>query len=992
MPLIRPSKDAGRQRIIELVERYRPQAAHLTASNSIYTETDARVSFIDPLLEALGWDVRNEGGLSQRESEVVMERVGSDANGAWGRPDYRLRLAGADVMPVEAKRPSVAIGVDSSSSVQARSYGFALSLPAAVLTNFDQLIIFDTKIAPLKGDSGDVAALPGGRFTFEEYVTRFDELWDLLSHESLADGGLERVYSFERPPRGQSPFDKRFFTEFRGWRRTLAQAIAHGMPELGAAEVGRRTQRLLNALLFLRVCEDRNIGRYEDLLGHATHRRVVQAFKDADRAFNAGLFTVLRETTIDDSALVDVITQMYWPRTQFAFGVLDPIILAGVYEQYLAEQVVLAEDRTVTLSLKPEIQHAGGVVSTPDYIVQEIGAATLDPLLVQGTPDGLTVLDPAVGSGVFLLDAFERIITATEITRGAGAGLAERGELAQRHLFGVDIDGAAVEVTKLSLLLAVLGGEQLEPATARNVLPNLDRNVVAGNTVVRDDFDKILPDIAKIPFRRARVSPLDLQTAIGASYPTRGFSAIIGNPPYVRIQVMAEHLTEQLEYLQDPRSKYESPKANNFDLYQVFIERALQLLSPNGRLGLIVPHRFTNHLSASGVRKALSKRLERLVHFSEQQVFPGRLTYVAIIIAGPQTSEPVALEVVTDLPSWRASRAATVRSLDRSTIGAATWPIRTEDQDKLFAQLEAGAIARLGDPDWVHLFVGVQTSADEYYFIKPTPATAHLDVVSFTDHSGVLTKIERSLLRPAIKDRRISDYDGQPDPDVQVIFPYDSSETPARPKVISVDAMKHQYPHAHAYFERHRTWLTTKRKVSPDPGEAFWAYGRSQSLGKLNEPKLIARTLSLSPLYALDSDGLVVPGGGDGGPYTLLRPQPNCAYSIDIIQALLSHPAVDLYVAVNGKKFSGSYAVHRKAFLAEVPVPPLSVIEQKEIEEKVRELRTLAIALRTEHDTEAIKSIRARRYHVAASINEVVTAAYGLDSALVLRTTSEAGS
>lgn len=988
MPLSRPSKDEGRQLVIELVDRYRPQAARLTAANSIYTETEARVSFIDPLLEALGWDVRNQGGLSERQSEVIMERVGSDANGAWGRPDYRLRLSGSDVMPVEAKKPSVAIGVDSSASVQARSYGFALSLPAAVLTNFDQLIIFNTKIAPLEGDSGDVAALPGGRFTHEEYVTRFDELWDLLSYESLAGGGLERVYGYERPLRGQSPFDKRFLSEFREWRQTLAQAIAFGMPELGPAEIGRRTQRLLNALLFLRVCEDRNIGRYEDLLGHATHRRIVQAFKDADRAFNAGLFTVLGETTIDDSALVDVITQMYWPRTQFAFGVLDPFILAGVYEQYLAEQVVLAEDRTVTLQLKPEIQHAGGVVSTPDYIVQEIGAATLDPLLANGVPDDLAVLDPAVGSGVFLLDAFERIVLAAEHSTGAGAGITERAELARRHLFGVDIDGAAVEVTKLSLLLAILGGEQIDPATARNVLPSLDRNIVAGNTVVREDFDAILPDVARVPFRRARVSPLDLREAMGDMYPSSGFSAIVGNPPYVRIQVMAEHLTEQLEYLQHPCSRYESPRANNFDLYQVFIERALQLLAPAGRLGLIVPHRFANHLSASGVRRALSKRLERLVHFGEQQVFPGRLTYVAIVIAGPETSSPVALEVVGDLSAWRESRTAAERFLDRDTFGAATWPIRTEDQEALFAQLEAGAIARLGDPDWVHLFVGVQTSADEYYFIKPTPDSAHLDLVSFVDRSGVLTKIERAILRPAIKDRTISDYDGQPEPDVQVIFPYDSSETPDRPKVISVDTMKHLYPHAHAYFERHRTWLTTGRNVSPDPGEAFWAYGRSQSLGKLDQPKLIARTLSLSPLYALDDEGLVVPGGGDGGPYTLLRPRPACAYSIGVIQAILSHPAVDLYVAVNGKKFSGSYAVHRKAFLAQVPIPALTKDERDTIEEKVRELRSLSVDLRTEHDTEVVKSIRARRQHLAAGVDEILTAAYGLDPELVLKTTS----
>jgi hypothetical protein len=946
------------------------------------------VAFIDPLLEALGWDVRNEAGLSQRQNEVVMERVGSDENGAWGRPDYRLRLGGVDTMPVEAKKPSVSIGVDASPSIQARSYGFALSLPAAVLTNFDQLIIFDTKIAPLKGDLGDVAALPGGRFTFEEYVTRFDELWGLLSYESLSSGGLESVYSFERPPRGQSPFDKRFFGAFREWRLMLAQAIANGEPGLGAAEIGRRTQRLLNALLFLRVCEDRNIGRYEDLLGHATHHRVFQAFQDADRAFSAGLFTVLGETSIDDGALVDVIKQMYWPRTQFAFGVLDPIILAGVYEQYLAEQVVLTTERMVSLQLKPEIAHAGGVVSTPDYIVHEIGAATLGPLLTQGSPQDLTVLDPAVGSGVFLLDAFERILAATEDASGSRAPLAERGNLARQHLFGIDIDGAAVEVTKLSLLLAVLGGEQLDPGTARNVLPDLNQNIVVGNTVVREDFDAILPEVASVAFRRARVSPLDVRQEMGSSYPADGFSAIVGNPPYVRIQVMAEHLTEQLEYLQDPRSGYESPAANNFDLYQVFIERALQLLAPNGRLGLIVPHRFTTHLSAGGVRKALSKRIERLVHFGEQQVFPGRLTYVAIIVAGPATAEPVALEFVSDIPSWRESRAATRRSLDRAAIGAATWPIRTEEQDALFAQLEAGSIALLGDPNWVHIFVGVQTSADNYFFIKPTEDSIDQKLVNFTDHTGVPTQIERSLLRPAIKDRRISSYDGQPEPDVYAIFPYVIEQDATRPKVISSDVMKDQYPLAYDYFERHKTWLTAGRSISPDPGDAFWAYGRSQSLNAMEEPKLVARTLSLSPLYAYDSESLVIPGGGDGGPYTLLRPRSTCTYSIEVLQAILSHPVVDLYVAVTGKKFSGSYAVHRKAFLAKVPVPGLSKAEQADIESKVIELRTIAVALRTERDTGSVRNYAARRHYLTSRIDTIVSAAYGLDPALVLRATT----
>ncbi|HBF3136013.1 TPA: hypothetical protein KKQ22_004693, partial [Shigella sonnei] len=139
----------------------------------------------------------------------------------------------------------------------------------------------------------------------------------------------------------------------------------------------------------------------------------------------------------------------------------------------------------------------------------------------------------------------------------------------------------------------------------------------------------------------------------------------------------------------------------------------------------------------------------------------------------------------------------------------------------------------------------------------------------------------------------------------------------------------------------HRNKLQNLRNVSPNPGDAYWAYGRSQSLGKLTDPKLIARVLSLTPQYALDTDGFVVPGGGDGGPYYLLRPQAGCEYSIDVIQAIVSHPAVDLFVAVNGKKYRGSYASHRKAFLTNVPVPPLSKDQQASIAERVQELRQL---------------------------------------------------
>jgi hypothetical protein len=983
MTYTRPTKAEGLARVTALVERYRALAPELTRTGSTFTETDARVAYIDPLLEALGWDVRNIGGLPQRLVEVVMERTGSDLDGAWGRPDYRLRIDGTDSMPVEAKKPSVPISTDASSARQARSYGWSLSLPAALLTNFDELIVFDARVEPSESDNADVAVIPDGKFGYEDYITRFDDLWRLASYESLATDGLKGVYDYTRPPRGESPFDARFLGEFRKWRQVVAQAVADGNPTLVASEVGRRTQSVLNALLFLRVCEDREIGRYQHLLESATSRRIVASFREADRAFNAGLFTVLRETSVDDVALADVVREMYWPRTQFAFGVLDPAILAGVYEQYLAERVVLDESRRVQLELKPELADAGGIVATPDYIVHEIGAATLGPLLANGVADDLTVLDPAVGSGVFLLDAFERIIETAEDGRER-LTLAERGDLARRHLFGIDIDGAAVEVAKLSLLLAVLGNEYVDVAAARNVLPDISRNIVTGNSVVRENFDVLVPEAARVTFRRAQVAPLDVRRSFGSSYPRGGFTAIVGNPPYVRIQELNRHLPDHLAYLQHPASRYDSPQANNFDLYMVFIERAFELLAADGRLGMIVPSRFTNHLSASGVRLKLGARLEHMTHFGEEQVFPGRTTYTAIIVAAASSDEPVVVNMVGDLACWRASRQSTPITIERDQLGAGTWPFATADQTALFGQLNEHKVARLGDPGWVDIFVGVQTSADEWLLIRPL-SLDDADVVEFIDTTGVTSRIERSLLRPAVKDRSIAFYDGQPVPDRYAIFPYDIDEETGKATLISAEDMRNAYPLAHAYFERHREKLQNGRNVTPDPGDAYWAYGRSQSLSKLRGPKLIARVMSLIPRYALDAEDFVAPGGGDGGPYGFLRPTAECPYSIDVIQAILSHPAVDLMVAVTGKKFRGSYAVHRKQFLIDIPVPRLTIEHQQSIESRVDELRDLAVQLRSEEDVAMRRSISDRRALLAREVDEILSSAYRLDPELVAR-------
>ncbi|RFZ15665.1 Type IIS restriction enzyme Eco57I [Mycobacterium marinum] len=262
----------------------------------------------------------------------------------------------------------------------------------------------------------------------------------------------------------------------------------------------------------------------------------------------------------------------------------------------------------------------------------------------------------------------------------------------------------------------------------------------------------------------------------------------------------------------------------------------------------------------------------------------------------------------------------------------------------VFAKMETAGVAKLSE--WVRIFVGVQTSADKTYFIHLYESRSTPDLAHFTDPDGKHWDIERSILRPGIQDKGTEPYGFRPEPDAQVIFPYEIEEvdnkTGGRRKVacrFSLKEMEATYPKALDYFRDKEAKLKPPaRSVEPPPGEAFWSYGRSQSLTRLDAPKIIARVLSLTPRYAIDPDGLVACGGGDGGPYYLLRLNDECRYSMEVLIALLSHPAVDAYVASRGKAYRGSYISHRKAFLEPVPVPDLSDHDQAEIAGMVHEL------------------------------------------------------
>ena len=224
--------------------------------------------------------------------------------------------------------------------------------------------------------------------------------------------------------------DDAFLDEIERWRADLARNLALRNPKLSQRDLNFAVQRTIDRIVFLRICEDRGIevyGRLQALLnGEHTYRRLYQLFREADERYNSGLFHFQKEKDrveppddltpeleIDDAVLKKIIRRLYYPDSPYEFSVLPADILGQVYEQFLGKVIRLTDGHQAKIEDKPEVKKAGGVYYTPTYIVDYIVKNTVGKLLENKTPKQaakLRILDPACGSGSFLIGAYQYLL------------------------------------------------------------------------------------------------------------------------------------------------------------------------------------------------------------------------------------------------------------------------------------------------------------------------------------------------------------------------------------------------------------------------------------------------------------------------------------------------------------------------------------------------------------------------------------------------------
>lgn len=958
---------ALRGRVAELVQTYSdnyPQFQRAT-----YNETQVRVDFVNRFFKLLGWDVDNERGLPQHLREVTHEAtvvVEEDGVHRSKKPDYSFKVGTEVLYFLETKKPAVNLTVDAAPAFQLRRYGWSGNLKISVLTNFTDLYIYDCSVRPQEGDDIGVAMI--AHYHFDEYVERFQEIYNMLSKEAVLEGEFERQFGNIRGALRREPFDIYFLDQIRNWRNMLGEDIFRNNPGIDVETLNIFVQRVLNRTIFLRICEDRCFENYESLKAITTYQELRALFAAADQKYDSGLFELLEEDrlTVSDTVIIDIFQSLYYPNNSYEFSVIDPYIIGQIYELFLDEALIIREDGHIEAQEKPEVVDSQGAVNTPKNITDIIVEETLSSLYVGKTPEevaGYHIADICCGSGNFLLSAFEYIVNhhieyylnhdkdnaeqRGDIYQLAGSSnyllsYEKKRSILKNNIFGVDIDPLAVEVTKFSLLLKALESSSLEEVEAfhqrtnHRILPNLDENIKNGNSLV---------DMSYAWFDRSIYQNVPLMNKLkmfdwNAEFGNRKFDAIIGNPPYIRVQNMVHYSREEYDFYKSNHSPYVTAQTDTLDKYYLFIEKGLALLNEGGMLGYIVPHKFMNIKSGVKLRELLSanSNVKKILHFGTHQVFENRSTYTCILVLSKQSNEEFQIGFVQDWHQFLFNHNAECLAYPAAYISGQPWSFLPQN---IVAHLEEISQSCVPLSSLVDIFVGVQTSADQIYIIHADHEDENY--IYSHDKQGCEFQVEKGILRKSIYDARLASYE-KIKANSFIIFPYKSVN--GRPVLYSLEEMAEDFPYALAYLNRFKDSLDA-RNMARRTAENWFAFGRSQSLRRfLSGEHLVWPVLSTSSNYVYDNDMVVFTGGGNG-PFYGIEKKASSQESIFYIQAILNHWLMELLVKSKASTFRGDYYSHGKQFIATLPIykidfeNPLEVAKHQEIVDLVQNIMQL---------------------------------------------------
>jgi type I restriction-modification system DNA methylase subunit len=639
------TRDEAKKKLVELVNQFQNDSD----VDSLH-ETDLRNNYVDRLIEYLGY---SNNGKTRNEWEVFTETKTNERQQK--KVDYSIKLNNEFQFLIEAKKPKVDIKIDKLAIFQIKNYSFHKNVPIGILTNFKTFKVFFTFTQPSINVPKSGLIL---EFDYTEYVSRFDEFYNLFSKEFVLQDSLINLIIKNMPQlkkvdkeavqlkmfkeKGREELDNSFLSFLDLWREKIAQSIASKNPTLTVKEIIGYTQKFIDRILFIKICEDREILPFESLMSFIKQKQKVfnfllDSFATLNEQFNGSLFSTadkLEEIEIEDDILEDFIKSFYFTdgfeTPKYLFYDIKVEILGNIYERFLGNTIVLAKNRKVTIEETPATKKADGVFYTPQYIVSYIIENTVGEKIrsckTLKEVSEIKIIDPACGSGSFLLGAYGYLIKWYEnyfelhpeegirkTTKTTGKGKSKiiedveerafrkfddgsiklktykKSEILKNHIFGVDIDPQAVEVTKLSLYIKMIEEGKLQlNIVSSAILPSMNDNIKCGNSLIGNDIYHGETLSLFMEAEKEKINAFDWDSEKfgfkNIFLKRQGFDVVISNPPWG-----ATLLENEKKYLMN---KYEHIHMRTPDTFNYFMGKNIELLSEDGIFGIIIPNNF----------------------------------------------------------------------------------------------------------------------------------------------------------------------------------------------------------------------------------------------------------------------------------------------------------------------------------------------------------------------------------------------------------------
>lgn len=640
--------------------------------------------------------------------------------------------------------------------------------------------------------------------------------------------------------------------------------------------------------------------------------------------------------------------------------------LGRIFEQSITELEILEAEVDGRASINKEGKRKrDGVFYTPEWVVERIvdetvGRRLADLKAANGWPSDkqnklptkeqidayeaelrdIRIVDPACGSGAFLITTLAYLLDEWKVLRDLrrqnGQTMANDDwtddairDILRRNLYGVDINPASVEITKLALWL--------HTARSDKPLSSLDDHIRDGNSLIGPEFYSGLAPYSAD--ESERINAFDWQAAFPGVFARGGFDCVVGNPPYVKLQNFRKVHADMASFLtRDPAQggAYASTQTGNFDLYLPFVEKGIQLLNDNGRLGYIAPSVWQMNEYGAGLRGFVEqgRHLWGWIDFGSHQIFDEATVYTALMFFSKEPNTHVAVVqapngVVAESP-WEAKDINLPYA--RLSFGDRWLLVTGKERDLIDKLTKTGR--RLDDPAVSrNIFVGIQTSADHIYHLKRLGTNRYEEKPPKGAKRGRVVEIEDEIMKPLVSGEDANRY-LTPETTTYLLFPYLVAN--GRSNLISAADMERDCPKAWAYLTGHEETLRARESRKMDFDEGWWGYNYPKNLDKQELEKLLVAQTVRSMSVAADSEGaFYINNVRVNG----ILPAPKVPLW-SIIAALNGKPC-DFYFRKTAKPKDNDYFEANKQFIKYLPIPKAPPEEQAALARDAERLQVL---------------------------------------------------